>query len=527
MKKLLLILIVFGAFSCKKDTAIVPATATINAESKTVNTSTEAATIATPNLAATNITGAYVDVKTQGAKGDGVTDDTQAITNALLYAKSRNIPNIYFPDGTYMIGALGHGGGIIKLYNGVGMMGNSAATCHIKLTGGRYNPNPIFYQDYMGYPSIGNLVIQGIDFDGNLANQKFDSEYQYCHAFKFHSGNNIEVKNCKFQNFRGDGVLFGDTFTPSLNIRIVRDASVHDNEFFNIYREGAMFCSVDGAKFYNNYVHGNGYLVGGVDIERHSVNESVLNVSVYNNTFNFTDGYGPIERGGPQAKYRRAVTIGFFYEGYTNAICDSLSGHHLIYNNKIYQGQIDCWGVANVSISGNTITNTYENITGIHFLTAPAINVSDPGNTKGLIKASVDNNIINSAIGNGILFNNYSQAQANANIITGTPADGINLISTNGWFYGNSISDAGTKGKPAAGFVISGNSTALTIINNQVSSTKTGLSRTTDYVVKIVGYNTGNAPKVINNKATNLLNGIILLFYAQPNLAELVNNLFS
>jgi hypothetical protein len=516
MKKNLLIVTLFFFVACKKEVPVL---------------APQVANISTPNtvitsLAATAVpTGTY-NVKDQGAKGDGVVDDTKAIRNALLYAKAHGIADVYFPDGSYMIGETGNGGGIIKLVDGVGMIGNGPATCHIKLTGGRYNPNSIFYQDYTGTPSVGNLIIRGIDFNGNLASQKFDASYQFCHALSINNGKNIEVKNCKFQSFRGDGLLFGDCFETKLNLHIVSNVNVHDSEFFNIYREGTMFCAVNGASFYNNNVHGDGYLVGGVDIERHSVNETVLNVSVYNNIFNFADGYGPAERGGLKARYRRAITMGFFYSGYKNGIADSLSGHHKVYNNKIYQGQIDCWGMLNISISGNCFTNTYENITGIQFLTAPAINIADPSTTQGLIKVSVDNNIIKSAMGNGIVFNNYTQAQANANVISGTPADAIVILSTSGYFYGNNITDAGTILKPAAGFVISGNSSGLEIVANQASNTTSDKLRTMNYVVKIVSANNGKvAPKVVNNKGHNMITGIVSAYWLQATFVQLLNNL--
>jgi hypothetical protein len=516
MKRSLLILALFLLAACKKDDV------SITPQPESAIPAVEATT----PLAVAAVPANVVNVKDQGAKGDGVTDDTKAITNALLYAKAKGIANIYFPDGSYMIGQVGNGGGIIKLADGVGMMGNGPAVCHIKLTGNRYNPNSIFYQDYVGMPSIGNLVIQGIDFNGNLSLQKFDASYQFCHALSINNGKNIEVKNCKFQSFRGDGLLFGDCFETSLNKRIVTNVKVHDSEFFNIYREGTMFCCVNGASFYNNNVHGDGYLVGGVDIERHSVNESVLNVSVYNNTFNFADGYGPVERGGPKVRYRRAVTMGFFYTGYKNGVADSLSGHHKIYNNKIYQGQIDCWGMLNISISGNCFTNTKENIAGVSFLTAPAINIADAGNTKGLINVSADNNVIKSAVGNGIMFNNYTKAQANANTISGTLTDGINLVGTSGYFYGNTITDAGTTSKPASGFIVSGNSSGLIITTNQATNTLAGKARTMDYAVKIAGMNNGKvAPQIMNNKGKNMVSGVISMYWLQATFAQLLNNL--
>ncbi|HEY9195658.1 MAG TPA: hypothetical protein VIM77_05315, partial [Mucilaginibacter sp.] len=270
------------------------------------------------------------------------------------------------------------------------------------------------------------------DFDGNLDHQKFDPEYQFCHALSINNGKNIEVKNCSFQSFRGDGLLFGDTFEQTPNARIVTNVRVHNCIFFNIYREGTMFCCVNGAAFFDNLVHGSGYLVGGVDIERHSVNETVVNVSVYNNTFNFRDGFGPVERG-RVIRYRRAVTIGYFYDGYKNGHVDSLSGNHAVYNNKIYQGQIDCFGHVNVEITGNTIINSFENLNRVLLVSTPAINVSDARATVGLANVKVDGNYIRSAIpGNGIVFYKYKNVSSRNNVLRGNDLGGVVLINSEG-----------------------------------------------------------------------------------------------
>lgn len=50
-----------------------------------------------------NLYARSVNVKFFGAKGDGVSDDTEAIDKALEYAVNNNIHTIYFPDGTYYL----------------------------------------------------------------------------------------------------------------------------------------------------------------------------------------------------------------------------------------------------------------------------------------------------------------------------------------------------------------------------------------------------------------------------------------
>jgi hypothetical protein len=178
-----------------------------------------------------------------------------------------------------------------------------------------------------------------------------------------------------------------------------------------------------------------------------------------------------------------------------------------------------------VSLSGNTFSNTYENITGVSYLTAPAINVSDNAGATGLINISADNNIIHSEIGNGITFKNYTKVTANGNTITDTPLDGISIFGTSGTFYGNNITDVGTLAAPASGILINGNASGLYVAANTAGNTTTGTNRTTDYVIKIGSANNGVvAPKIISNKGKNTLKGIVSEYYYQLNYVQASNN---
>jgi len=498
MKNIFLILYCFVIISCKKndDLGLNSHNATQLGNSINGQSQLTAAT--------------QVSVIDHGAKGDGVTDDTQAIENTMNYAKINGFSSVYFPQGIYLIKQLGIASGVIPLLNGISLTGAGANLTRLILSGGRHNPNAMFYQAWWNEPSVSNVIIQGIDFNGNLANQTFDSSYEYCHALSINNGSNIQVYNCKFESFRGDGCLFGDTFESTLNQRIVTNVSVHNSEFYNIYREGAMFCCVKTGSFYQNYIHGNGYYVAGVDIERHSANETVLNVDIYNNKFDFTDGYGPVERGGPIVKYRRAVSMGFFYAGYINNKADGLSGGHKIYNNQIYQGQVDCWGHTNVSISNNTFKSTYENIAGVGWLSTPAINISDPAKTTGLVNVSVKNNSINSTMaGNGILFDNYTSVSAIADSISQTGFDGINIYNASGIFDSNVITNVGTMSTHASGIVINGNCSGTAILNNIVQDLRSGGNRTVNYAVFVGNIAVGSiAPSLTNNRDINLISGV-------------------
>ncbi|AMJ67846.1 right-handed parallel beta-helix repeat-containing protein [Hymenobacter sp. PAMC 26628] len=466
-----------------------------------------------------------VSVGAFGAAGDGRTDNGPAIQRAIDYARAHGITAVYFPPGTYLVRAAKAGPGAVKLANGVGLRGAGRASCTLRLDSGQFNPPALFYQAWREEPEVSNVVVAGLTFDGNLSQQRFAPSYQFCHALSINNGHNIEVQGCKFMGFRGDGLLFGDTDELTPDARITRNVRVHDNEFYDIYREGCMFCCTEGAAFYRNWVHGPGYLVGGVDIERHSANETVRHVAVYENQFDFRQGFGPVERG-RRVRYRRAVTMGFFYAGYPQGVADGRSGGHQVRDNTIYQGQVDCYGHTEVAISGNVFTNFFEDITGVSHLTPHVILVADARTSTGLVRVQIVRNVIRSQmLGSGIVFNNYTLSSAEDNKIADVKLAGIQLLNASATVLHNTIQNVGSAPAKAAGVLVSGDCNGVVIAYNTVRSTVTGLANPTSCAVELVSYNRSKVPPTIQgNRSVNMAGGVIVEYAGQPKYALLLDN---
>jgi polygalacturonase len=62
-----------------------------------------------------------VNVKSFGAKGDGTTNDSPSINNALAYAKANKIMNVYIPEGQYIIDE-----SPIKVHSGITFYGDGS-----------------------------------------------------------------------------------------------------------------------------------------------------------------------------------------------------------------------------------------------------------------------------------------------------------------------------------------------------------------------------------------------------------------
>lgn len=217
-------------------------------------------------------------VKMFGAKGDGVTNDTQAFHDAIIATNGRPL---FVPEGTYIVSSCSVTGVPVNLIG----IGNPT----IKYT--------FIDTDYTGIFNIHNapkINISGITFDGD---RLILAETKNVHCIWMYDSNNVTISDCVFQNVSREAMTF---YGANKNIHII-------NNYFN-YTSALTWITedayVDGFVFaqniaYNTRTHGVEF-EGSVDpfskditisdnkfvnvAQTAFVLESVKNVTIANNT---------------------------------------------------------------------------------------------------------------------------------------------------------------------------------------------------------------------------------------------------
>jgi hypothetical protein len=154
-----------------------------------------------------------VNVKDFGATGNGVTDDTQAIQNAINLLGSLGGGTLVIPPGTYSVNS-------IQLVSNLRIVGspNSILQQQQAATQGIFTYN----MNNTASSPIQNVMIDGLTFIGNTSSNA--QPYYYQSAVYLNYCQNIAVKNCTIKNFVDAGVRF----TYATNIWVDK------NYFYNI-----------------------------------------------------------------------------------------------------------------------------------------------------------------------------------------------------------------------------------------------------------------------------------------------------
>lgn len=159
------------------------------------------------------------NVKSFGAKGDGIANDTWRVAEAITYAKTNNC-TLYFPKGTYLINSFG-------LWDDAVIEGEDMNSTILKM-------NPEIAMSFLYTPvnsENNNVTIKNLTLDG-YDNQKSGSGIAY-------KGFRLYLENLTVRGFSAFGIK---AIRPEENYAgkhgHMKDLMLYDNKNGNMYYEG-------------------------------------------------------------------------------------------------------------------------------------------------------------------------------------------------------------------------------------------------------------------------------------------------
>ena len=307
------------------------------------------------------------NVKDFGAIGDGVTDDTEAIQNAINFAQSK----LYFPEGIYLLSTP------LELVSDLYMYGEGTLKSEGTTTTTRmFNIN-----------NVSNVTINGLKFETTLNSKDCSdfnrsSEYLWSNkiALSVSNSNKISILNSKFKNFEyafkidGEYGFNTDVLIDNCKIDvspmaiyvshtdgfIVRNSKIKAVDYgtkFDHHIYGSEYCKnhiiencelIDGAGIPIHYI--DGYDNNNVEGIYHAENIIISNISLIE-----TVGGIVIAR---QGSYMSAFNIiAKSSKNYADGVFESFSGAKLVVNNV----NIDC---PQMSI----LSSTYGSDSSLHII---------------------------------------------------------------------------------------------------------------------------------------------------------------
>lgn len=227
----------------------------------------------------------HVNVKNFNAVGDGVTDDTEAINNAIQYASDNDINVVYIPKGVYMIKAddgekipWGSKGGIALLSNITLKLDDNAILKALPSSTEGYN--------IIRVRRDSNIKIIGGTIEGDREEHVGETG-EWGHGINLKGAENIYISTT-IKDCWGDGIYVGGDAIPSKNIIVEKTVATNNR------RQGISLVHGENIHLINSdFSDTNGTLPhSGIDIEPANTSEWVKHVKVLNCSFNNNEGTG-------------------------------------------------------------------------------------------------------------------------------------------------------------------------------------------------------------------------------------------
>ena len=392
-------------------------------------------------------------VKTFGAVGDGVTDDTAAIQAAL----DLGIKHIYFPEGTYLISS-----SRLFITNPVSLIGSNSAEM-IAADGLTYGS---VSTDGNGFIDV--LDSTGVTFRGLTLTTLETSAVSACVHFRGCS--DVTVTNCTFNtpnNPNGSKCIIVQRSpnTPTYQVRNILVSG-------NIFNQSSNSCLIIGDAATHptnilidgNIINGRDAVVYGSSIK---VDKYTNNCVISNNTID-GNGYGSEGITVEQGSYNCLVT------GNTIHDCTDF-GVKLSTDSADFADAFD-----NITISNNTIYSITSG-SGYGVFMDSTGSVSDSITIKGNVITDVKSGIREA-------INNQTNLVITGNQINNPTTVGLSIQSNNTIIEGNivkgaaSILSLNTAGSPT-GLVVVNNIFELDDGNSAISYSF-GVAHSSDYVLR-------------------------------------------
>jgi hypothetical protein len=171
------------------------------------------------------VAGAYINVKTFGATGNGTTDDTAAIQACIDYVNSLGGGTVFFPAGTYYVGQLYY-------YPGIAFLGVGPASKLLKIPSSEKFFR-MFTRQTAPVIAVDSKPVSWsyLYMDGNSANsppyQNYQLEQQHI-IILFGNENGAGrlrafINNCVFENGTADAILVYSSVNVEISDCIMRE----------------------------------------------------------------------------------------------------------------------------------------------------------------------------------------------------------------------------------------------------------------------------------------------------------------
>jgi len=233
-----------------------------------------------------------INLKTYGAIGDGVTDDT-AIIQSAINSLGGELGTIYIPAGTYVCNNL-------YLASNITLQGESQAAAILMQKANITNTDLLrTNQTGTSNPLENNVNIKLYDLTlrGRCDTEVFAEQ---AHTFVINAATGVTCARVQFKGFKGDGAYIGD-YNALGNPRFSRNVSFQNCVFDGIDKDNRnpiSVISVNGLTInaceFKNATRPD--MPGAIDIEPNSadVNAELFDITITNNTFNNIGGNGGV-----------------------------------------------------------------------------------------------------------------------------------------------------------------------------------------------------------------------------------------